>query len=151
MTISLGQAQSGNEEEAGAWKRLVYTPAEISGFLALAAAQPTAARAMRAAALACAGAGAGLTGGRLVQEYDLRVVDQRRRQVQPSLHPARVGSDRPGQGVAQLDQLSQFGHPPGQRPAGHAVEPALQPQQLDAGLFGSSAASCSATPMRSRT
>jgi hypothetical protein len=37
-----------------------YTPAEISGFLALAAAQPTAARAMRAAALVCLGAGAGL-------------------------------------------------------------------------------------------
>src|SRR5258708_441463 len=37
-----------------------YSPAEISGFLALAAAQPTAARRMRAAALVCLGAGAGL-------------------------------------------------------------------------------------------
>ena len=37
-----------------------YTPAEISGFLALADAQPTAARRMRGAALACPGAGAGL-------------------------------------------------------------------------------------------
>jgi integrase len=37
-----------------------YTPAEIDGFLALAAAQPTAARRMRAAALVCLGAGAGL-------------------------------------------------------------------------------------------
>jgi len=36
------------------------TPAEIGGFLALAAAQPTPARAMRAAALVCLGAGAGL-------------------------------------------------------------------------------------------
>ena len=37
-----------------------YSPAEISGYLALAAAQPTAARRMRAAGLACLGAGAGL-------------------------------------------------------------------------------------------
>jgi integrase len=37
-----------------------YTPAEISGYLALAAAQPAIARRMRAAALVCLGAGAGL-------------------------------------------------------------------------------------------
>jgi integrase len=37
-----------------------YAPAEISGYLALAAAQPTAARRMRAAGLICLGAGAGL-------------------------------------------------------------------------------------------
>ncbi len=37
-----------------------YSPAEIGGFLALAAAQPTAGRRMRATALVCLGAGAGL-------------------------------------------------------------------------------------------
>jgi hypothetical protein len=37
-----------------------YSPAEIAGFLALAAAQPTAERRMRAAGLVCLGAGAGL-------------------------------------------------------------------------------------------
>ncbi len=37
-----------------------YNPAEISGYLALADAQPTPARRMRAAALVCLGAGAGL-------------------------------------------------------------------------------------------
>jgi integrase len=37
-----------------------YTPAEVSGYLALAGAQPTLARRMRAAALVCLGAGAGL-------------------------------------------------------------------------------------------
>jgi integrase len=37
-----------------------YAPAEISGYLALAGAQPTPARRMRAAALVCLGAGAGL-------------------------------------------------------------------------------------------
>jgi integrase len=37
-----------------------YTPAQIGGYLALAGAQPTMARRMRAAALVCLGAGAGL-------------------------------------------------------------------------------------------
>ncbi len=65
-----------------------YTAAEISGFLALADAQPTAARRMRAAALVCLGAGAGLiradlravrgtdvcarSGGVIVQVHGLR-------------------------------------------------------------------------------
>ena len=40
-----------------------YSPAEIDGFLALAAAQPTLARRMRSSALVCLGAGAGVTGG----------------------------------------------------------------------------------------
>ena len=40
--------------------KVPYSPAQISGFLALAAAQPTAARRSRAAALVCLGAGAGL-------------------------------------------------------------------------------------------
>jgi integrase len=44
-----------------------YTAAEISGFLALADAQPTTGRAMRAAALVCLGAGAGLIRGDLRQ------------------------------------------------------------------------------------
>jgi integrase len=37
-----------------------YSPAEIAGYLALADAQPTPARRMRAAGLICLGAGAGL-------------------------------------------------------------------------------------------
>ncbi|HTQ94898.1 MAG TPA: hypothetical protein VMK84_35935 [Streptosporangiaceae bacterium] len=45
-----------------------YSPAEIAGFLALADAQPSLARRMRAAGLICLGAGAGLTGA------DLRAV-----------------------------------------------------------------------------
>jgi integrase len=44
-----------------------YSPAEIDGYLALADAQPTAARRMRAAALVCLGAGAGLIRGDLRQ------------------------------------------------------------------------------------
>jgi integrase len=42
-----------------------YSPAEIGGFLALADAQPTAGRRMRAAGLVCLGAGAGLIRGDL--------------------------------------------------------------------------------------
>jgi integrase len=42
-----------------------YSPAEIAGFLALADAQPTAGRRMRAAGLICLGAGAGLVRGDL--------------------------------------------------------------------------------------
>jgi integrase len=45
--------------------RAPYSPAEISGFLALADAQPTCARRMRAAGLVCLGAGAGLVRGDL--------------------------------------------------------------------------------------
>jgi integrase len=44
-----------------------YSPAEIAGFLALAGAQPTAERRMRAAGLVCLGAGAGLIRGDLRQ------------------------------------------------------------------------------------
>jgi hypothetical protein len=45
--------------------KAAYTPAEIDAFLALADAQPTAARRHRLGALVCAGAGAGLTGADL--------------------------------------------------------------------------------------
>jgi len=42
-----------------------YTPAEIEGYLRLASAQPTTARRMRATALICLGAGAGIVAGEL--------------------------------------------------------------------------------------
>jgi hypothetical protein len=45
--------------------KVPYSPAEIDGFLALADAQPTRERRMRAAGLVCLGAGAGLIGGDL--------------------------------------------------------------------------------------
>jgi integrase len=47
--------------------RRPYSPAEIAGYLALADAQPTAARRMRASGLVCLGAGAGLIRGDLRQ------------------------------------------------------------------------------------
>jgi hypothetical protein len=45
--------------------KMPYSPAQIDGYLALADAQPTAARRMRAAGLVCLGAGAGLIRGDL--------------------------------------------------------------------------------------
>jgi len=51
-----------------------YRPAEIDGYLALAGAQPTAARRMRAAGLVCLGAGAGLTGADLRGVYGTDVI-----------------------------------------------------------------------------
>jgi len=45
--------------------KVPYTPAEVSAFLALADAQPTALRRARASALVCLGAGAGLVAGEL--------------------------------------------------------------------------------------
>jgi hypothetical protein len=45
--------------------KVPYSPAEIAGYLALADAQPTAGRRMRAAGLVCLGAGAGLAGADL--------------------------------------------------------------------------------------
>ena len=53
-----------------------YSPAEIAGFLALAGAQPTRERRMRAAGLVCLGAGAGLIRGDL---RDARGTDVARR------------------------------------------------------------------------
>ena len=53
-----------------------YSPAEISGYLALADAQPTTGRRMRATGLVCLGAGAGLIRGDL---RDARGIDVARR------------------------------------------------------------------------
>ena len=74
-------------------------------------------------------------GGRLVEEQDLGVVHQGGRQVEPPPHAPGVGADRPVEGVAEVDELAQLGHAAASR-AWQAVEPALQPQQLGAGLLG---------------
>ena len=66
-----------------------YSPAQIDGYLALADAQPTAERRMRAAGLVCLGAGAGLIRG------DLREVRGSRRRV-PLRRRARGRCAAPG-------------------------------------------------------
>jgi hypothetical protein len=52
-----------------------YGPAQIDGYLALADAQPTRERRMRAAGLVCLGAGAGLIRGDLRDVRDVRGTD----------------------------------------------------------------------------
>ncbi len=81
--------------------RRPYSPAEIDGYLALAGAQPTTPRRMRAAALVCLGAGAGLI------RSDLR-------QARPGhLGPAAARPRRrPGPGPAPQRPRTP-GHPPG--------------------------------------
>ena len=74
--------------------------------------------------------------GRLVEEQHLGVVDQRGGQVEPALHPARVGADRPPERVADVDELAQVGQPVADLGPRQPVQPALQLQQFDAGLLG---------------
>ena len=71
-----------------------YTPAQAGGFLALAAAQPTAARRARAAALVCLGAGAGLIRSdlRAVRGTDIACPARRRRGDRPGRPRAPGGS-----------------------------------------------------------
>ena len=42
-------------------------------------------------------------GGRLVEEEDAGLVDERRSEVEPALHPARVGPDAPVGSVIEVD------------------------------------------------
>ena len=45
------------------------------------------------------------TGRRLVEEQHLGAVDEGRREVEPALHPARVGADPPIDRIADVDQV----------------------------------------------
>jgi hypothetical protein len=47
-------------------------------------------------------------GGRLVEEEDLRLVHECRREVEPAVHAARVALDHAVGGVLELDQLQQL-------------------------------------------
>ena len=71
---------------------------------------------------------------RLVEEHDARPVYERRGEVEAALHPAGVRPDAPVRGVLEVDDGEQLGHAcldPGAR---HAVQAALQRQQLAPGL-----------------
>jgi len=70
-----------------------YSPAQIDGYLALADAQPTAARRMRAAGLVCLGAGAGLIRSDLRDVRGRRCrLPLRRRDRNRARHPATHGA-----------------------------------------------------------
>ena len=92
-------------------------------------------------------------GRRLVEEQDLRVVDERRGQVEAAPHAARVGARCGGRARRRCRSAAELVEPSlGRRALGEAVQAALQAEQLACRSgFGSSAASCSATPMRRRT
>ena len=71
---------------------------------------------------------------RLVEEEDLGLVHERGGEVQPALHAAGVALDQAVRGVLELDELEQLlARGPARRPR-HAEQPALQDEQLAAGL-----------------
>ena len=61
-------------------------------------------------------------------------MDERRGEVEPPLHPARVRPDAPVGGVLQVDDGEQLGHAVGGLASRHALEAALQREQFAAGL-----------------
>ena len=64
----------------------------------------------------------------------LRLVDQRAGQIEPALHPSRVGLRAPVGGVRQPNQLEQLGGALTSGAAGDPVEAALELEELPAGL-----------------
>ena len=90
-------------------------------------------------------------GGRLVEEEHAGLVDERGGEVEPALHPARVGADAAVGGLRQPDPAEQRVGAPVALGAVEAVEGRLQPDQLLPVISGSSAASWSATPIAERT
>ena len=95
--------------------RRPYAPAEIDGYLALAGAQPTAARRMRAAGLVCLGAGAGLIradlrpGPRHRHQRPLRRRDRDRPRPQAASRAGAGPLPRAAAGISRVRR----------RPAGH--------------------------------
>ena len=72
-------------------------------------------------------------GGRLVEEEDARLVDQRRGKVEAPLHPARVGADPAVGGGGEVDPLQQVIGAPAALRGGDALQRRLQADQLAAG------------------
>ncbi len=72
-------------------------------------------------------------GGRLVEEEHPWLVDQRRGEVEPALHPARVAADAAVGGRGEVDPLEQVVGAPLAFSAGQALQRRLQPNQLAAG------------------
>ena len=91
-------------------------------------------------------------GRRLVEEQHLGRVDERAGEVEPPLHPARVGLRAPLRGVGEPDQLEQF-----LRTLPAALGPVIpySPHCSSSSSrpvwTGSRPISCSATPIRRRT
>ena len=73
-------------------------------------------------------------GRRLVQEKDLRLVHEGRRQIEPALHAPRVTLDAPVGGIDKIHQFEQFLGPVGGTSRRDAEQPGLQDEQFTAGL-----------------
>ncbi len=72
-------------------------------------------------------------GGRLVEEEDARAVDEREREVEPALHPARVAADLAIGRVVEADAVEQLVRTRPALRARQRLEARLQPQVLAAG------------------
>ena len=91
-------------------------------------------------------------GRRLVEEEDPRAVDEREREVEPALHPARVAGHLPVGRVLEPDALEQVVGPNlTLRSFGTPWSVACSLRWSRPVRSGSSAASCSATPISERT
>ncbi len=73
------------------------------------------------------------SGGRLVEEQDRRLVDQRQREVETAPHPARVGADSAIAGRGEADPFEQFVGLGVVLRLRQAVEHRLEVQELAAG------------------
>ena len=72
-------------------------------------------------------------GGRLVQEEDLRPMNEPEADVEPPFHPAGVAAHDPVGGLCQPEQLEQLGNPRFERTSAHPLHAALKHQILAAG------------------
>ena len=72
-------------------------------------------------------------GGRLVQEDQPRIADERHRQVQAAAHPPRVGRQRLVGRVGEVEPLEQLSHPSAPRVAAEVAQVGHQAQVLGAG------------------
>jgi hypothetical protein len=72
-------------------------------------------------------------GGRLVEEDDPRVADERHREVEPAPHAARVRGDRLRGGLGQVEALEQLGRAAARRSPAEVVQIRDQDQVLLAG------------------
>ena len=76
------------------------------------------------------------SGRRLVEEQDLRVVDERGGEVEPPLHPAGVGRDPVTDGDTDVDERDEFVDTGLAFGPAQAVQAALQIEEFESGLLG---------------
>lgn len=73
-------------------------------------------------------------GGWFVEEKQFGTMDQGDGKVEPALHSARIGADPAIDGIADVDQVENCGHPVPDLGRRHAVETPLEVQDFASGL-----------------